>query len=342
MMTNDETERKRFSILEPMNVVLQTTIFMAICNFFTPLNCRQNRKILGMPEAPTITPFCVGDFFDMQRKSQGDFCERHRHQIMAMIRRMQDSGVLTLEGHHGGRVFGDSAHYFFAKELSSRAQRGVLWLGSALGPAFLAPALNGVLVRITGRMPNGDAAVGSGVHVLPEFVVTCAHVVRDMTLDAEITVKGVKVAVKETFAADDVDVGVVRISPAVDVACPDLAFRSATMLERVMVAGFPTVPTALGAQPTFLTGEICQIGVETMWKQRLDLFSAIARPGNSGGPVVSSEGNILGIVTQSLERDKEAVDPMRPLPFFAAVPAAQIRDSFKSLTGADLPWEDYN
>jgi hypothetical protein len=129
--------------------------------------------------------------------------------------------------------------------------------------------------------------------------------------------------------------------PAVDVAAPDLAFRDARILEEVIIAGFPTVPTATNALATFQTGEICQIGVETIWKQRLDLFSAIARPGNSGGPVVSGEGNVLGIVTQSLERNKEAVDPMRPLPFFAAVPAASIRDSFNSLTGADLPWEDY-
>jgi hypothetical protein len=341
-MTNDERARERFSILEPMNVTLQAVIFTAICNFFAPLNCAANRKVLGLSEAPNITPFSVGEFFDMQRIGQGDVCERHRHQIMAMIRRMQDSGVLTLEGHHGHRVLGESACYFFMKELSSRAQRGVLWFGAALGPAFLVPALGGALVRITGRTPDGDAAVGTGIHVLPDSVVTCAHVVRDMTVDAEVVVKGAKVAVAETLAADDSDVGVIRISPAVDVACPDLAFRSATILERVLVAGFPTVPTATGELATFQTGEICQVGVETMWKQRLDLFSAIARPGNSGGPVVSSEGNVLGIVTQSLERDREAADPMRPLPFFAAVPAAQIRDSFKSLTGADLPWEDYN
>jgi hypothetical protein len=341
-MTNDERARERFSNLEPMNIVIQTRIFIAICDFFNPIKCAENRKSLGLPEAPNITPFSVGEFFDLARKAQGDFIERHRHQIMTMIPRMQDSGVLTLEGHHGGRVFGESACYFFTKELSSRAQRGFLWFGAALGPPFLVPALGGVLVRITGRTPSGDAAVGTGVHVLPEFVVTCAHVVRDMKVDDEITVNGVKVAVEESFASDDVDVGVIRISPAVNVACPDLAFRPATMLERVVVAGFPTVPTATGAFATFQTGEICQVGIETIWKQRLDLFSAIARPGNSGGPVVSSEGNVLGIVTQSLERDKEAVDPMRPLPFFASVPAAQIRDSFKSLTGADLPWEDYN
>lgn len=76
----------------------------------------------------------------------------------------------------------------------------------------------------------------------------------------------------------------------------------------------------------------------------MELFSAIARPGNSGGPVVAMDGRVVGIVTRSLERDKEEADFMAPMPFFAAVPSKLIAQALTELDGGgtSLPWEDWS
>jgi hypothetical protein len=92
---------------------------------------------------------------------------------------------------------------------------------------------------------------------------------------------------------------------------------------------------------TFQRGEISQIDVRTIWGTNVDLFSAIARPGNSGGSLVTLEENVVGLVTQSLERERESADLMSVLPFFAAVPACDIRTEFEALTSIALPWETY-
>jgi hypothetical protein len=54
------------------------------------------------------------------------------------------------------------------------------------------------------------------------------------------------------------------------------------------------------------------------------------------------DGRILGIVTKSLERQREESDINEPLPFFSAIPSKVIQLVFNELTkGTNLPWEDY-
>lgn len=75
---------------------------------------------------------------------------------------------------------------------------------------------------------------------------------------------------------------------------------------------------------------------------RIFCFSAIARPGDNGGPIVSMRGNVLGLVTRSLERPREASDLMPMMPFFAAVPATEVRRAVEEIApDIQIAWEDY-
>lgn len=67
------------------------------------------------------------------------------------------------------------------------------------------------------------------------------------------------------------------------------------------------------------------------------LFSAIARPGNSGGPIVAHDGRVIGIVfqesshasstgpgTDASESDETSSELTAPAPFYRGIPASEL------------------
>jgi S1-C subfamily serine protease len=340
-----EIQNERHTILGRLSPDAEERLALELLNFFFPPHANSFRVSIGLPPLNPVEPLCIEQFFNWARLThRSPLYDRVRPHILNLVKKMTGAGLLSYEGRGASTsVMGNADHYYALHERSSGAIKGNLYLGQVLGAPFIAHKIQKALVAITGRdKTTMDPAVGTGIHVLSAYIVTCRHVVEDMDLDETIHVNGHTARVLECHfdRSSPIDVGAVRIS-AVEPFLPDLQFRSASLLEEILVAGYPSVPTTLGGFASFQRGEICQIGVPTMWKNELELFSAIARPGNSGGPLVTLEGNIVGLVTQSLEREKEEKDKLNPLPFFAAVPASDVQLMFKQLTGLDLPWEDY-
>jgi S1-C subfamily serine protease len=72
--------------------------------------------------------------------------------------------------------------------------------------------------------------------------------------------------------------------------------------------------------------------------QNVFLYSAIARPGNSGGPIISLTGNVVGMVTEELKEETD--DPASS--FYAGIPASEIAAAVSELgVAVTLPIEDY-
>jgi S1-C subfamily serine protease len=95
----------------------------------------------------------------------------------------------------------------------------------------------------------------------------------------------------------------------------------------------------LSREPTLVMhrGEVTNSHLTTFSDQTLFLCSAIARPGNSGGPIISSTGNVVGIVTEELMED---ADPTSL--FYAGVGANEIAQAVSELIDSvHVPIEDY-
>ncbi len=332
---------ERYSKLAPLDQEERAALCIMLCSFFSPMNNAKHRQALLLPiEEGMMRPLSLFDFFKWTKMNGNDLWSKE-FRINELVLRLEQKGVLVNAGTNG-KSPGLSNCFYFMYEFSSLAGKGRLWLGSILGADYIGYEIKKDLVLITGITPMGDHAIGTGHLILPGVVLTCAHVLDDMKIAEQVEIGIRKFKVDKCLSSKNADVGIIFLEEQVAPSLQDIALRSAHSLEEVVIAGYPTIPRGLAPIITLHRGEICGRVENTIDGCPLELFSAIARPGNSGGPVVGLDGRIVGIVTRSLERPREEADPMAPLPFFSAVPADVIQKEFINLTGGNqLPWETY-
>lgn len=125
-------------------------------------------------------------------------------------------------------------------------------------------------------------------------VITSQHVVAGASRITARCGKGEAVAATVAASNQSTDIAVLATNTS---NTPYLTFarpRSTTVGQRIFTYGFP-VTEMLGAEPKFTDGTISAlsgIGGEQTYFQ----ISVPVQPGNSGGPVVNDDGEVVGIV----------------------------------------------
>ncbi len=153
----------------------------------------------------------------------------------------------------------------------------------------------------------GEAARGPGLSVGTGFFIGPAgHI-----LTSYHVVSGASRIVCRTVAGQFLPATLVNSSPANDLALLQVNYRSPNYLsfaptgsvrigERVFTMGFPAIQR-LGLEPRFTEGTVSALsmGNENAFMQ----ISIPIQPGNSGGPVVTERGHVVGIIaaTEAVE-----------------------------------------
>jgi S1-C subfamily serine protease len=155
------------------------------------------------------------------------------------------------------------------------------------------------VVRVDVKRGGRSAGSGSGVVVSPDgLALTNSHVVQGARVVALVTVEGRELQARVLGDDPDTDLALLRVEA--DVSLPAAKLGDSSKLKRGQIAiaignplGFDATVTAgvisaLGRTLQSRTGRMIEDVVQT---------DAALNPGNSGGPLVSTAGEVVGINT---------------------------------------------
>jgi S1-C subfamily serine protease len=155
------------------------------------------------------------------------------------------------------------------------------------------------VLKVQGTALSCDRSIeGTGFVYAPQHVLTNAHVVAGVDHDQTVTtMNGVKYNAQVVFYDPQVDIAVLYV-PGLNLTPLQFDYQ-AQAGDSAVVAGYPedenltSAAARIGGTQTAVGPDIYQTG--TVSRQIYEIRADV-RPGNSGGPLLSTEGTVYGVV----------------------------------------------
>jgi S1-C subfamily serine protease len=155
------------------------------------------------------------------------------------------------------------------------------------------------VLKVQGTAPSCDRSIeGTGFVYAPQHVLTNAHVVAGVTQDQTVTtMNGVRYTARVVFYDPQVDIAVLYV-PGLNLTPLQFDYQAQSG-NSAIVAGYPldegltAAAARIGGTQTAVGPDIYQTG--TVNRQIYEIRAEV-KPGNSGGPLLSTSGTVYGVV----------------------------------------------
>ena len=213
----------------------------------------------GSPE-----PLSVSDFLKYLEVKKVFRKMPNAFRVAHIVEQIESSGLLI----HAGSTpsFGGLGNCYLYVALESDARRHLFRFVPVLGPEFLYNLCKPGLAHITGTNDNGDAVAGTGFVGHASYIITCRHVVNDMTINEKQIFQGREYSVdrKSIYAHSDVDVAVIHVDGPALQPVQGTAFQAPVVAQTVYTLGYPKLPGLRDASVTMQQGAVTNESVTAL------------------------------------------------------------------------------
>jgi serine protease Do len=268
-----------------------------LIRFFQPLNAPLRDNIRR--------PWAISDFLQEHPQYNGDVFE-----LNIACNRLSAEGFLNHAGNTGTAPFYGDCYYSM---MMARVTEEMVAYGFFEFLVFGFPLIRNhfekSVLPLSVTLKDGTPSIGSGFLIDSNRFVTAAHCVKGIKT---IQIPGWKPAthgLNSIYIPTDerIDLAVLTFEADPFPDAPKFKMESFNVLDEVLSMGYPPIPgfenflvSETGRVAAYLKSTVGQVVTRAesyLDRQDYILISARVKGGNSGGPVVSKTGGVIGVVT---------------------------------------------